>query len=417
MTTQILILVVLLIFSAIFSGSEVALVAVTKSKVDELVSKKVRNAKLLQKLKKEPHKLLITGLIGNNIVNVGASAYAAVILTDVFGSSGVGIATGVMTFFILVFGEITPKSFCHSHAAKVSLWIAKPVYILQTILLPFVWVFDKIADLATHFFGGEKGFAVTEGEVLAMLKIGAKEGSIEKTEQEIIENVFEFNDIEVEEIMTPRVAVEALDGGLSIKDAVKYVIKHTHSRIPVYEKNLDNIIGIISLKDLLKYSNQKNTDRKLRSLQLSQPLEVPISKKIDKLFREFQRKHVLVALVVDEHGGTAGIVTLEDVLEEIVGDIADEYDVTEKPIDIIDKNSILVKGTTLMEDVNDFFRLKFWDNDRDTVNAMLLTQLSRFPRENESVKFPHGRVVVQKVKKNVVERAKIIKRTGHKNHE
>ncbi len=410
MLSQILFLLFLLILSGIFSGTEVAMISVSKSKVDALVAKKVRNAKILQKLKKHPNKLLITVLIGNNIVNVGASAYAAVLLTNAFGSNGIGIATGLMTFLLLIFGEITPKSFCHSHAEKVSLWIAKPIYVLQILLTPFVWFFERIVKVVNYIMGGTNVYTVTEGEVLAMLKIGAKEGSIEKQEQELIENVFEFNDIEVEEVMTPRVAIEAMDAEMTVAQAVKFVIKHSHSRIPVYNENLDHIIGVLTIKDLLKYFNDKTgAHKKLGTLKLHTPLEVPHSKKINTLFSEFQRKHVMIAIVIDEFGGTAGIVTLEDLLEEIVGDIVDEDDVAETPIEVIDSNNLMVKGVTLMEDVNDFFRMKFWANDRDTVNSMVLDYLHRFPREGESIKFPLGNVVIKKMKRNVIEKAKITK--------
>ena len=180
MYSQILTLIVLIVLSAIFSGSETALVSLTKAKVDELVEKKARNSKILKKLKSDPHKLLITILIGNNIVNIGASAYAAVLFIDLFGSNAIGIATGVMTFLILVFGEITPKSFAHSHSEGVSLFMARPIYYLQVMLFPLVWVFDKIVEFTNYVFGSESKYSVTEGEIVAMLKIGAQEGSIQK---------------------------------------------------------------------------------------------------------------------------------------------------------------------------------------------------------------------------------------------
>jgi len=400
MYSQLLILAALVLLSGVFSGSETALVSVSKSKVDELVSKKVRNAKLLKKLKQDPHKLLITVLIGNNIVNIGASAYAAIVFTDIFGSSGVGIATGIMTFFILIFGEITPKSFAHQHAVGVSLFISKPIYVLQLVLFPLVWFFNHIVALVHKTVGGEEGFTVTEGELVAMLNIGAKEGSIEKQEKEFIENVLEFNDIEVEEIMTPRVAIEALDSEMSIQEAVDFVIGHSHSRIPVYEETIDNIIGIITIKELLKHYDQHSPKKKLGNLKLTMPLTVPLSKKIDKLFREFQRKHIHMAIVIDEHGGTAGLVTLEDLLEEIVGEIVDEFDVHENPIEIVDSRTIVATGKTLVEDVNDFFRIKFGPKDHETINTMITEHLHRFPREGDIINFPRAKVVILKVKKH-----------------
>jgi len=409
MYTQLSILLGLVVLSGIFSGSETALISISQSKVDELVSKKVRNSQVLKKLKRDPHKLLITVLIGNNIVNIGASAYAAIVFTDIFGSSGIGIATAIMTFFILIFGEITPKSFAHQHAVGVALFIAKPIYLLQLILFPVVWLLGKIVDLVNFVFGNKKSFTVTEGELVAMLKIGAQEGSIEKHERELIENVLEFNDIKVEEVMTPRVAIEAIDSNMTIQEAVDFVIKHTHSRIPVYQNNIDNIVGVISIKELLRYFDECSPKKKIKSLKLPLPLEVPFSKKINKLFSEFQRKHIHMAIVIDEYGGTTGLVTLEDLLEEIVGDIVDEFDIHETPLEIIDNNNIIASGATLIEDINDFFKIKFGSNERDTINGYLTEHLHRFPREGEIVKFPNIKVLILKMGKNVIKNVKITK--------
>lgn len=410
MDSRLLFLAALIVLSAIFSGSETALVSISDSKVDSLVANKRRNSRLLRRLKNDPHKLLITILIGNNIVNIGASAYAAVIFSDYFGSNAVGIATGVMTFFILIFGEITPKSFAHQYSAGVSLFMARPISVLQFLLYPFVWFFEKIVHLMNRFFGNKRDtYSVTEGELLAMVNIGAKEGAIEKAERELIENVLEFNDINVEDVMTPRVAMDALDCEITIQEAVNYVKKHTHSRLPVFKGSLDNIIGIISIKTLLKYFDECSPRRKLKNLEISMPLEVPHTKKINKLFREFQRKHVHIAIVIDEFGGTAGLVTLEDLLEEIVGDIVDESDRKEKPFEVVDKKTILVSGGTLVEDVNDFFKLSIWPDDHDTINTLLVEHLGRFPREGETVKLSRVRIKIDSMDKNVLKRATVKK--------
>ncbi len=407
--SQLLILFGLVILSGIFSGSETALVSVSQSKVDELVSKKARNSKILKKLKKDPHKLLITVLICNNIINVGASAYAAIVFTEIFGSSGLGIATGIMTFFILIFGEIAPKSFAHEHSTYFSLWIAKPIYALQFLLFPLVWLFDHIVDFFNKLVGGKKSFTVTEGELIAMLKIGEKEGSIEKKEKEFIENVLEFNDIQVKEVMTPRIAIEAMSSKITIQEAVEFFIKHSHSRIPIYENNLDNIIGIITLKEILKYYDTLSPNKQLKNLDISKPLEVPFSKKINKLFSEFQKKHIHIAIVIDEFGGVAGLVTLEDLLEEIVGEIADEFDKKEAPIEIKDNKTIIASGKTLMEYIDDFLKVKISRNERDTINTFITQHLHRFPQEGEVIKFPRAVITVLSMKKNLVDKVQIKK--------
>lgn len=414
MLTEILILLGLIVLSGLFSGSETALVSLTPSKVDELVSQKVKNSKLLRKLKADPHKLLITVLIGNNIVNIGASAYAAVIFTNAFGSSGVGIATGIMTFLILIFGEITPKAYAHQHAAGVSLFVAKPVYALRVILFPLVWFFEKVVDGVNLLLGSKDRVTVTEGEIVAMLKIGAQEGAIEKQERELIENVLEFNDIEVEEVMTPRVRIDALDVLMSIQEAVDFAIKHTHSRLPVYDNNLDNIVGILSIKQLLVLYDECNVNKKLKNVEMPPPLEVPVSKKINKLFREFQRKHQHIAVVIDEYGGTAGLVTMEDLLEEIVGEIVDESDIVESPLEVINKNTVIVSGSTLLEDINDFFRINVGKNERDSVNTFILDHLHRFPREGEVLEFPRVRATIVHMEDNVVKKVRFQRKRARK---
>lgn len=417
MSSSFLILAVLVLLSAFFSASETAIVSISKSKVDELVEKKVPNAKLLKKLKNNPYRVLITLLIGSTIINTGASAYAALIFTEMLGDSGLGIATGVMTFVLLVFGEITPKSFSYHHAARISLFAARFVYLFQTIFFPIVWFFEKFVTLMHKIAGTEKAHTVTEGELVAMLRIGTEEGTIEKHERELIENVLEFNDIKVEEVMTPRVRIEALDSEMTIQEAVKFCIKHSHSRLPVYEESVDKIIGVLPVKDLLHYFDKYSAKKKIRNLKLAIPLEVPLSKKINKLFNEFQRKHVHMAIVIDEFGGTAGLVTLEDLLEEIVGEIVDEFDIEEKTIEVVDENTIIVKGNALVEDVNDFFKIKFSENERDTVNTMLVEHLHRFPRKGEKISFPDVRVFVLQMRKNLVGTVKItkIKKTSIKN--
>ena len=315
-----------------------------------------------------------------------------------------------MTFFILIFGEITPKSFSHQHSIGVSLAMCKPVYVLQMILFPFVWFFDKVVHFTNRMFGNGKGQTVTEGEIVAMLKIGEEEGAIEMQEKKFIENVLEFNDIEVGDIMTPRVVMKALDGELTLQEAVDFAIEHSFSRLPIYKDNVDNIVGILSIRELLKFFYKFTPDKKIASLKLSPPLEVPLSKKIDDLFKDFQKNYRHLAIVIDDHGGTAGLVTMEDVLEEIVGDIADEADVSDKPIDIVDPKTIIAKGSALVEDINDFFKIKFGKNDHESVHSMLVDHLHRFPREGECIELQHARVKILKMRNNVIDKVKITKK-------
>lgn len=410
MTAQIIILLALLVLSGFFSGSETAIIATSEAKVRNLVDQKKRGAKVLKMLKEDPHRLLITILIGNNLVNIGASVLATVIFTKLLGDSGLGIATGVMTFLVLVFGEITPKSFATKYSAQMSLMVARPLYILQIIFSPIIWILDKIVKVLIKWMGSDvREEQISEEEIKAFIDMGAEKGSIEKRERELLKNVLQFNDIEVEEVMTPRVSIETLPIESTLQEAIDFAIQKSHSRIPVYKDTIDNIVGIITIKDILMLSEKYNDNKKLENLELKKPLIVPVSKKIDVLFREFQKARTHLAIVIDEYGGTAGLVTLEDLLEEIVGEIIDESDIEEMPISAVSDYEIEAHGVTKLEDINDYLGIKLHGNEKEPISALILDKLHRFPREGEIVKFPHAKVKVLKMHDNQIMRVAVIK--------
>lgn len=410
MMYQILFLVVLLILSAIFSGSEIAFMSVPPSKVQELYSKRKPGARTLRRLKEKPHKLLITILIGNNVVNILASAYAAVVLSDALGSSAVGIVTGVMTFLILVFGEITPKSYAHSHAAGIALVLAKPFLILEYILWPVIFALELIVKMINMLMGKKKDMIVTEDELVAMVKIGAEEGAINKEERELIENVLEFNDISVKEIMIPRTEIQALSEQSTLIDAAEMVEAFGHSRIPIYRGDLDHIVGILNVKDLFRYIQKYNKNKKLKTLDFGPLIKVPFSKKINVLFRDFQKRHVHMAVVIDEYGGTSGIVAMEDILEEIVGEIADEFDEEEKEIDMLDSGTLVACGDITVKEISNALQVKVDKKRSETLNALILRKLGRFPNEGETVTLEKMSVEILEIGDNVIERVKIKRR-------
>ncbi|MBI5754587.1 HlyC/CorC family transporter [Candidatus Peregrinibacteria bacterium] len=327
MVFKILFLALLLALSAIFSASEIAIVSITPSKVRELITKKKRGAKSVELLKKHPQKFLITILIGNNMVNTGAAVFATLLFTELFGSDGAGIAVGVMTFLILVFGEITPKSLAHRYSTPFSLFIARFILILEKILFPCIWLLEKLLQ-AFMKFTGSKGHAhiMTEDEIMAMVSLGEEAGALEKHEKELIENILEFNDIAVKEVMTPRRDIKALPLNTSMKKAARYVAEHMHSRFPVYKDHLDAIVGILGVKEILEGLSKSKDDIALSDIALLPVIRTSENKKIHHLFKDFQKKRAHMAVVVDEHDATVGVVTMEDLLEEIVGEIEDEYD-------------------------------------------------------------------------------------------
>jgi CBS domain containing-hemolysin-like protein len=413
MTAQIITLIVLLILSGFFSGSETAIISVTDAKVRSLTEKKKRGSATLSLIKRDPHKLLITILIGNNLVNISASVLATVLFTNLFGNSGLGIATGVMTLLVLVFGEITPKSFATKYSVAISLFVAKPLYFLQIVLSPIIWVMDKLVKLLMKIMGSEYNDEdVSEEEIKALIELGAEKGSIEKREKELLKNILQFNDITVEEVMTPRVSIDALPVESTLQEAIDFVIKKSHSRIPVYLETIDNIVGLVTIKDVLMLSEQFHDNKKLENCELKKTLVVPVSKKIDVLFREFQKARTHLAIVLDEYGGTAGLVTLEDLLEEIVGEIIDESDIEEMPISKVSDYEIEAHGVTKLEDINDYLGINLKGNGKEAISALILDKLHRFPKEGEIIKFPHAKVKILKMHDNKIMRVTVEKKGG-----
>ncbi len=407
MTGTIIALVILIILSGFFSGGETAVVSLSDAKVRSITKSKTRKALLLKKIKSDPHRLLITILIGNNLVNIGASVLATALFVDLFGSAGLGIATGVMTFFVLVFGEITPKSFATKYPVKISLFFAYPIYILQKIFSPVIWLLDKLVKFLIKSTGGPTESKVSEDEIKALIDMGAEGGSIEKREKELLQNILRFNDIEVEEVMTPRVAIDALSDESTLQEAIDFVIKKPHTRIPVFKENLDNIVGIVTTKDILALSEKFNTNKKLGNLKLMKPILVPVSKKIDVLFKEFQKARQHLAIAIDEYGGTAGIVTLEDLLEEIVGEIADETDIEGFPIEKISERELFAQGTTRLEEINNTLGITIKGDEKDPISALILDKLRRFPKEGEVINFSNITVTVEKMFKNMIVKVRI----------
>lgn len=411
MTAQIIFLLVLLALSGFFSGSETAIISLSDAKVRQLSKEKKRGSATLSLLKQDPHKLLITILIGNNLVNIGASVLATVVFTDFFGSTGLGIATGVMTLLVLIFGEITPKSFATKYSVGISLFVAKPLYILQVLLSPIIWIMDKIVKFLMNMMGSEYNEEdVSEEEIKALIELGAEKGSIEKREKELLKNILQFNDITVEEVMTPRVSIEALSEDSTLQEAIDFVIKKSHSRIPVYEDTIDNVVGIVTIKDILMFSEQYNDNKKLGNCELKKPLIVPVSKKIDVLFKEFQKARTHLAIVLDEYGGTAGLVTLEDLLEEIVGEIIDESDVEEMPIKSVSDYEIEAHGVTKLEDINDYLGITIKGHEKEAVSALILDKLNRFPKTGEVIEFPNAKIKVLKMHDNKIMRVSVEKK-------
>ncbi len=406
------ILVLLFILSAFFSGSETAYLSVSRAKVRKLAKEGDPRAIVLEKLLHMPNRVIITILIGNNLVNILAASIATSIAIQVFGSTGVGIATGAVTLVVLLFGEITPKSYSATNAERVALLVAKPIYLLMKLLTPVVAVLSRFAKFVVSTFGGEVrlGPFITEEELKMLVEVGEELGAIEKEEKEMISGIFEFDKMDVRDIMVPRIDMKCIEANSSIEDAKKLILETGHSRIPVYEGSVDNIIGILYAKDLLRFLNSGEKPETLHSI-LRPAYFVPESKKLNELLSEFQRLKVQIAIVVDEYGGTAGMVTLEDVLEEIVGEIEDEYDVGEaEEFRMVDENQAVVDARMSIHDVNERLSLSLPEDRVDTIGGLLFNMLGRIPVQGDEVEVDGVVLRVESMRGRRIMKVRVIKK-------
>jgi CBS domain containing-hemolysin-like protein len=378
---DIFILIFLLIFSGIFSGSETALTAIPFARIESLVEEGKKGAIALLKLKQNPSHMLITLLIGNNLVNISASAFATVVATKYFGSMGPGIAVGILTVLILIFGEITPKSFAIRYSVYISLSVAPLILLLMRLLFPLILVFEYITNFIHKFTSLEEAPSVTEAELLNLLKRGVKEGIIEKDEVEMVERVFAFNDVKVNDVMTSIHKVFSLKDTLTVKEALSEIARVGFSRIPIYDKEPNNITRIIHWSDIIKTIEIGKENMQLKELGYT-PSFIPKNQAIDKLFAELQIKKRHLAIVVDEFGNLRGIVTMEDLLEELVGDIYDEKDPDPLMIKELE-DGIEVDGSVELRVLKNHLDVELRGKNSDSVSHWILNDIERIPQVNE----------------------------------
>ncbi len=400
-----LVLAGLLMLSAFFSAAEVAFVSLSPARVRILKDKKSNAAKLVVSLKSHPQRFLATILIGNNLVNIFAAGLATMVATQLFGSAGLGIATGVMTLLVLIFGEIFPKAFAQKYNEAFALAIAYPLFILDKILFPFSWSAEK----ALHALGAKHSEEVSEEEVVAMVDLGTESGEIKKHEQELIQNILEFTDTRVEEVMTPRVKIEALPKETTVDEAQKFFRKITHSRVPVFDGSVDKVVGILTLRQIFEHEGER--DLSIEKLKLIDPIFTPKSRPIRSLFQEFKSRHTHLAVVIDEHGGTSGIVTLEDLLEEIVGEIEDEEDVSEEEIQRLNTNTLLVLGNTQLCEIDEKLDTNLAQGKFETRNIafLLLDKLGKMPQKDAKIRVDGVELTVESVHENKIDKVKVEK--------
>ena len=390
--------------------SETALMALSKIRIRNMVEEGVKGAKLVEKLIENPNKLLGAILIGNNIVNIGASSIATSLAVKIFNGSdsAVALSTGIMTVLVLIFGEITPKTVAKQKSEKVSLKVAKPIKFCVFIFKPFVAIFTAISSVFIRLLGADPNESepfITEEELKTMVGVSEEEGVLEDVEKEMIFNVFDFGDQQVKDIMVQRVDMTTISTDDSFDDIIKVIKRDQYSRIPVYKETIDNIVGVLNVKDLILATESKH-EFKLENY-MREPFYTFEFKKITEVFNEMKKNRTHMAVVLDEYGGTVGIVTLEDLVEEIVGEIEDEYDEHNDMIEVIKEDEYVVDGSAKLDDISELIGVNMESEELDSVGGLVIEELGRIPEEKEEVKIGNIKFVVEEVDKNRIKKVRI----------
>jgi gliding motility-associated protein GldE len=412
-------LIFLLAASAFFSGSEVALYSHDKRKINTLFSKRPLILRYINSLITQPRRLLVTILIGNTVVNVAASIVAvtlAIELSPLFGISkeiAITIQIIILTVLILIFGELLPKVFASKNPVSFSKAVIFPLYWISVIIYPLSEIINELIKTAISKINVHKIKAVlTKEELSELTDIGQEKGTLEEEEQEIIKSLVFFRNIIASEIMTPRVDTKAIHVGCKFDEVVKIINETGHSRFPLYEEDLDKIIGVLHAKDILPFINNSNSHKSKDISSIARKaMFVPKNKKIYDLLREFQSKKTHIAIVVDEYGGTAGLITLEDIIEEVVGEIQDEYDKEEEMIEKIDKDQYLVLGKTPIDEINDTIGSEIIvdESDFETVGGLVFKKAGFVPKQGYNFMIDNFKFIVKEVDKKRIKKILIEK--------
>ena len=402
---QIFIVLGLLALSAFFSSSETAMMAVNKIRIRNLADAGLSSAQTLMKVLDNQPKMLSAILIGNNIVNISASSLATILVTRAFGDMYVGVGTGILTLLVLIFGEITPKTSATLYSETMALRFAKPIYMIMQVLTPVIFIVDKLSQgvlRLLHVDPNKKQDAITEDELRTIVEVSHEEGVIESDEKKMIYNVFDFGDSVAKDIMVPRIDMTFIDVDATFSEVIEVFREVKYTRYPVYEETTDNVIGIINIKDLLLTENQKKFC--IRDY-LREPLYTYEFKKTAELMVELRKTQNNIAIVLDEYGATAGLITLEDMLEEIVGEIRDEYDEDEEDlIRRIGPREYVVEAAMKLDDLNDQLGLDLESEDYDSIGGFIIGLLDHLPEEGEEVTHKTLRFVVDKVDRNRIDK-------------
>jgi putative hemolysin len=383
--------------------------SLSKIRLMHMREENVRGASVISRLRENPSKLLGTILVGNNLVNISASAIATVLAIEYFGDTGVGIATGIMTVLVLIFGEITPKALAAQKSEKVSLIVAGPVSILTDLLSPVVFIFTQIAGIFTKLLGGKGSVnepSITEEELKTIVSVSEEEGVIEDHEKTMICNVFDFGDQLIKDVMIPRTDMVAINVNATYDEIIDVIKTEQYSRYPVYNNRLDNIVGILNVKELVFYRDPEESFDMRKFMK--KPYYTFEYLKTSRLFNEMKKRRTHMAIVLDEYGGTAGIITLEDLIEEIVGDISDEYDTQSKEIEVIREGEYVVDGSTRIEQLNELIGTKIESEHYDSIGGFIIGVLGRLPQQGESVEHENTKFIIENIDRNRIKKIRVL---------
>ena len=406
---EIVILSALIGLSGFFSGLEVALVGIRKSKVIKLFQEGKKGSKALHKLKTNPSWMMSSVNLGNNLVSVGASALATSLAIRLFGDDGLGIAVGVMTFLILVFGEITPKTYCNANSTKIALRYAPVLLTFSYVFYPVVKFFEVITKGVVKLTGSSyTPPPITEEDIKGVIDQGLEEKAIEKEEMKLVKGALKFDDTVIRSVMTPRTKMFTLNSKMLLFEALPQINQSGHSRIPIYGDTKDDIVGFIHARDILKELEKDNQMTSLEQIA-RKPVFASQEKMVSSLLMEMQGRRTHMAIVIDEHGGIEGLVTLEDLVEEIVGEIEDETDLPRPAgYEKIDQDTIITNGDIEIDIINEIFKTNIPEgDDYASLNGLLHEKLKDIPQEGDKVEIDELRIIVEKVSKNIPKKIRI----------
>ena len=381
------IVVILIALSGFFSSSETALTSVNQIRLRQRATEGDKKSMTVLKLLEKPQDVISSILIGNNIVNIASSAVATVFFTQLFGASGPVVATVVMTILVLIFGEVLPKTAAQQQPEMISRKVAKPISRITTIFKPVVFLLTALSGLVTKwlFSHVDEAPTITEEEFKALVEVGEEEGVLQREERAYIDNVLDFSSATASDMMKPRTSVVALDVEATEEEIFELLKDNRYSRIPVYEDSIDHIIGILYMKDVVRLLAQGETIH-LREI-LRDPYFIGESAVADRIFRELKARNLSIAVVVDEYAGTSGIITMEDILEELVGNIDDEYDLENSAVIFLESGVYLVDPELRIDEINDYFHMSLESEKSDSIGGFVIELLDRIPKQGDVVRY------------------------------